>query len=459
MATVVEEIVRNIVATRFETFSTEKIEDAKNRFIDIIGCAIGGVNAPGNSMVLDLLRGWGGNKEATVLIHGDKLPASNAVMMNAVMTRSFDYEATGPSPEGEYQNKGVGHNCCTTDNTALSVGELKGASGKDIITAAILGGDLAIRIAIAQEGLMDRGFDITGPMACFGATATAGKLWGLNERQMYNALGIVVDTASGCFGGIGDGVMAFKLHGALAARNGIMAVELAAKGFTGVKDPLLGRWGYFNMYTKDCHPELLTQDLGKVFHSKGRHKLFPSCYGNDTTIDAGLEVVRQHEFGIDDIEEVTLNLTPAAANGNLAFPFEVGDSQQKAIFNMRYSLANVLLRKEARLEHYTDEYIQAPRIMTLVKKIRLQPSINSDNQNTVEVKVRLKNGTVLSGHANKQKGYLDNPLTREQIKEKFRGNVVFSKAISKNNAEKALTMLENLEEVDRISQIIKHLVA
>ena len=70
-------------------------------------------------------------------------------------------------------------------------------------------------------------------------------------------------------------------------------------------------------------------------------------------------IIRQQYISADDIDEVTLSVTPGAARGNLAFPFEAGDSQQKALFSMRYSLANVLLRKEARIEALLQAKIKA----------------------------------------------------------------------------------------------------
>ena len=68
-------------------------------------------------------------------------------------------------------------------------------------------------------------------------------------------------------------------------------------------------------------------------------------------------------------------------------------------------------------------------------------------------------GKVFTGHADKQRGYLDNPLTKEEIIDKFWANVAFSKTVSRKNAEKALAMLENLEEIDSVPKIVKLLVA
>ena len=83
------EMARNIVETDFDAFETSVIEKARNRIIDVVGCAIGGVNASGCSMLLDLMRGWGGSRESTVLGTRDKLPVHHAAMVNSVFARSY----------------------------------------------------------------------------------------------------------------------------------------------------------------------------------------------------------------------------------------------------------------------------------------------------------------------------------------------------------------------------------
>ena len=94
--TALEMLAEHAVKARFEDLDKETIETIKSRLIDIIGCAIGSANATGNQALLDLVRNWGGKGEATILIHGGKVPAQNAAMVNAVMTRSYDFEEQSP---------------------------------------------------------------------------------------------------------------------------------------------------------------------------------------------------------------------------------------------------------------------------------------------------------------------------------------------------------------------------
>jgi len=116
-STPLERLTANVLETRFENFDQSTVENAKARIIDVIGCLIGGANAPGNSELIDLVRDWGGKEEATILIHGGKAPAHNVAMVDSIMARSFDFEPVSPLVDGTSM---PGHISGTTVMTAMA---------------------------------------------------------------------------------------------------------------------------------------------------------------------------------------------------------------------------------------------------------------------------------------------------------------------------------------------------
>ena len=214
---IIAELVRNVLETPFEAFDQLTLDRAKDRIIDVVGCIIGGANASGCSMIVDLVREWGGKKESTILVHGGKVPAHNAALVNCVMARSYDFEPTGAYVEGKST---PAHLSGTTGPASITVAEQKAASGKELLTALILGDDLASRITAASQLNIDSGFDCTGTVNAFGATAIAGRLWRLNEHQLLNAFGIVLNQLAGSFQNIFDGAHSFKLPQGLSAQRG-----------------------------------------------------------------------------------------------------------------------------------------------------------------------------------------------------------------------------------------------
>ena len=122
--TAIQQMVRNILDTRFEDFDAATINHAKTCIIDTVGVLLGGIHSSGVDMVLDLIRQWGGREESTILAFGDRVPAANAVMVMGITARSNDFE---PAGGGEIRGRmSPCHNSATTVPTAFAMTEKMG---------------------------------------------------------------------------------------------------------------------------------------------------------------------------------------------------------------------------------------------------------------------------------------------------------------------------------------------
>ena len=459
MTTPTLELIHNMIDVQYNNFDEETIRNAKNQILDLTAVMVSGWNGPGNSALLDLVRQWGGKGEATILVHGDKVPLPHAAMMNSLQGRSYDHEAVGPYPYGQNEGMFCGHVESSTIPAAFSMAEYVDAGGKDLISSVVLGGDLAARIAFVEGLGFDHPFDPVGTANAFGVAGIAGRFLELNDEQMMNAFGILTTQLAGSFQSLWDGVHTFKLYGAMAARNGIISALLAQKGYTGLKDPLFSTQGYFECYCpKPFHPEYMNRDLGKEFYTKGMHKKYPSCYGNHNLIDCGLDLLEEHEIKAEDIEKIIIGVSPRHLNSFGAQAFKKGDSQPAALFYQSYSVANVLLRKGAKLEHYTEEAVQDPRVVALAGTAEYAPTRQKDG--AMELVVKMKGGKEFATayQYSAMRGYPGRPLTHEELIEKYWNNLNFCGRLAKSKAEKALDMIENLEKIDHVSDLFKLLI-
>jgi len=459
MTTPTQELIHNVLDTRFTDFDATAVRNAKNQIMDLAGVMVSGWKGPGNNAYLDLVRQWGGTGEATILGNGDRVPLPQAAMVNSLQGRSYDFEAVGPYPHGQNEGMFCGHVESSTLPAAFAVAEYVGASGKDLISAVILGGDLTARIAFVEGLGFDHPFDPLGTANCFGVGGLTCRLMGMNETQVMNTFGIITMQIGGGFRSLWDGVLTFKLAGALSARNGIIAALMAQKGFTGLKDPLLGPQGYFDCYCpKPYHPEYMNRDLGKEYYTQGMHKKYPSCYGNHNLIDCGLDILAEHDLNAADIKEIVIGIPAMMLNSYGTLKFKKGDSQQAALFYQNYSVASVLLRKGARPEHYTEEAVQDPAVIELCGKIRHAASRQKNGG--MELIVTMKDGKTYEAvyQYPMMRGYPARPLSQAEMVEKFWTNINFNGHIGKAKAEKALDMIENLEKVDKVNDLIKLLV-
>jgi 2-methylcitrate dehydratase PrpD len=460
MMKITAQLIDKILGVRFEDIDQATVVKTKNHIIDSVGCAIAGANAAGSPMVVDLIKEWGGAEESTVLVHGVKAPAHNAAMANAIMTRSHDFEPGGPYFDGRLM---AGHTSGTTVPVAFAMAEKVKASGKDLITALVAGNDFAIRILAASDYSQATGWDSTGTVTAFGAAAIAGKLLGLNKSQMQNALGIVINQIGGLIQIVYDANHSFKLPQGLAARAGIMSAELAKHGFLGVQDFLAG---YFAQFCRgNNHPENAVKAIKTEFFADGVVKPYPCCRLLAGPIDSLMNLLKSTEIDAADIDEILVNSPnihgPGAVwSAFMSKPFVIGDVPQvQASFSLAYMVANVMIRKNVKLEHLTDESLRDPVVLALSKRVKLSSMPVLPPNHTAGVMVKMKNGQVYTAFCDVPRGDPTvHPMSKEELLEKFWNNVAFSNTIERDKAQNALDMLEQLEHAGDIKEIVNNLV-
>jgi 2-methylcitrate dehydratase PrpD len=455
-STVLDKIIANVLGTRFEDLDEFTLENAKDRIMDTVGCLIGGAADPSNPELVRLIMDHGGKPEATILMYGGKVPACNAAMVNCITCRSFDYEPVSPVVEN---SMAAGHVSGTTVMTAISLSEAVGASGRELVTAMLLGDDLASRLLNTSGFTLALGWDGNGTANALGAAAIAGRLLCLDRRQLRNAFGLALSQLSGSAQNIWEGNTAFKLPIGLAARNGIFSAQLAAAGWTAPKDPLLGNFGYYRLFTDGIrNEELLTKDLGKKYWGDRTFKPYPCCRANHGPIDCALDIVNNHKIKVNEIKEVTLYMSPPRLHNFCGQPWEIGDfAHGNAIFSYRFTIATALLKKSVRPEHFTIKAIHDPETNAFINRIKLAELSKEGVE--VALKVVMKDGKEYTAESRIARGEIPgNPLSRDELIAKFRGNVEFANRHTKANAEKLLALLEKLEDLDNINEIIRLLV-
>jgi 2-methylcitrate dehydratase PrpD len=248
----------------------------------------------------------------------------------------------------------------------------------------------------------------------------------------------------------------------LSSRNGIFSAQLAKAGWTGPEDMLLSRFGYYTLYTKGCSkPEFLTQDLGKKYYYESQFKPYPSCRATHPVIDCAIALVNKHNIKAENIERVIVYLVKRHLQDVFtAQPFRLGEwPHGNAAFSNAYTVANALVRGCSKPEHFSEDAIRDPRVTALISKVSLAEMPGTEVL-SARVEVTMKDGQVFSEFSDSPKGDpVRNPMSKDEIKDKFRGNVEFSKTVSPDNAEKALKLLDNLEQIDNVNKIAKLLIA
>lgn len=450
---VIDTITEHLTSARFEDIPADAVELAKWRVLDVLGCAFGGATIDGNLELLDLLQEWGGAPQATVFGHGGRLPVHHAALMNTMMVRSNDFEVMTFWHDGVRQPS---HNAASTVPTALAIAEEKGLTGREVLTALILGEDIAGRVALSSDWTFYLGPDGLGTLVPWGTTAVAGRLRGLDPRQMRHAFGLMVNMMAGTVQDYWDGTHAIKLVQGTASHTGILATALAQRGWTGLTDPLFAEYGYYKVFAQGCkNPGILTENLGAHFFGEHVFKPYPSGLPTHVPIDCALALHHKHGVRADEVEEMIIALTPQNLKNYYAKPYAIREwPHGDAAFSFQYTACTALLHGAMSIEHFTEDMIRSPEINDLIAKSRIE-ALPAEKATGSQVTVRLNDGRVLTEWAPGAKGDITNPMTEDDILAKYRHQVEVTGVVSADAAERLIDVVMQLETLDDIGQIAR----
>jgi len=455
-------IAAHLARTRFEDIPDAAARATKRRVLDLVGCVIGGTRAQANDALVGVLRRQGQTEQATLLGQGGKMSAADAAMVNAITSRSYDYEVMTTVVAGRIIPS---HTSPTTVMTAFAVAEREGRSGKEFLTALTLGDDLVARVMGAAGFDFGNGWDAASVHSSLGAAAIAAKLMGLDERGIADAMGMIVNLAGGTVQAAWDGSTDFKLPQGMAARHGVLCADLVAAGWTGLTDALLSPNGFYSQFTSGCkEPEILTNDLGSAYYAEEYFKPYPACAATHSAIECALALRGAPGFSADGIERVTVSLAPQLLTNFCIKPYEPRRFPHcDAIFSYRFQVANVLLDGITAQAHYEEERLRDPALLALTQKIDLLP-LDVDGGwagagGRCRIAARMKNGTEVEQETVKLSRHPSvRASTDEEVQDKFRAQLKFGGRGDDRYAQELIDRIGRIEECNSIGELAEFIV-
>ncbi|WP_041279294.1 MmgE/PrpD family protein [Desulfobacula toluolica] len=246
-----------VCATRFEDLPEPVVNKAKECFLDWQGVALAGTTDPGSKVMMHYVMAVGGKPEASVIGSSLKTDIANAALANGMIGHALDFD--------DYHDETVIHASAACVPAILALAEKFNTSGREFITAMVLGVDVCIRIGLALGDYhYQRGWHTTATAGTFGATAGAAKLMGLNADQLVTAFGICGTQASGLRQVFGT--MCKPFHAGKVSMEGIMSASLASMGFTASQNMLEGELGLLDVLTETPDQAIMLDQLGQKFH-------------------------------------------------------------------------------------------------------------------------------------------------------------------------------------------------
>jgi 2-methylcitrate dehydratase PrpD len=451
-----------IINTKYEDIPQDVIDLGKKSILDGFGLALAGSQSVMGPIARKYAATFGPSEmRASVIGTGMKAHPRLAAFVNGVSIHADDYDDTQLSAAKDRIYGLLTHPTVGVLPPAFALCELGHRSGKDFMVAYHMGVEVETKIneAISPRHY-DEGFHSTGTCGSFGSTAACSRLRGLDVKQTIYALGIGATEGGGFRDNFGS--MTKPFQAGHAAENGTVAADLAALGWTAAVDILEAPLGFFQAAGGGFDPTAIVGRFGKpwTLASPGVSiKPYPSGSLSHPAMGEMMRMIRENNIKPGDVEKVDVGANHAMTT-SLLHHVPITGLQGK--FSMEFCMSILLLDRKAGLLQFQDDVVQRPDVQEMVKRIHFYIDPVAENAGldkmTSIMKITLKDGKVITGHAEFAKGSPANPMSYDEVADKFRGCAEFAKWPTAKT-EAVIAAVKSLESVSDMSKLTPSLTS
>ncbi len=449
-SSVAHQFARYGLSLNYKLLPQDVVHQAKRCLLDALGCAIGGYEDPGRLICEEVIKELGGREEATVFCSGLRTSAPNATLVNSFMVRLLDYNDLG----------GGGHNSDSI-SAILAISEREKASGKDLLTSIVISYELGARVtqSITGMSLEERGWtpDIRGG---FSMPPTLGRLMGLTEDQIANAIGTcacanlplnIIDADRE------ENFMRKNLRFGWVAYDAILSCMLAKKGFTGPVRIIEGDCGWRQVLLQgDMDIERLVDFSGwRILNT--RHKYLCACAYTHGHIYATLAIVKEQDLKPEDIAAVRIKAGARQTRHTTTLAKKYPRNAESADHSAFYGNALAIKERAFGPDSIKPEKFTDPVVLDLIEKITVEADPNIPERSNEGIsEITTKDGRKFQKHIVTPHGLGNDPLTDQELEDKFRA--MAEKHMVERQIKQIFDTIWNAEKLDNIDKLMKLMV-
>jgi 2-methylcitrate dehydratase PrpD len=413
-----------IMKTRYEDVPENVLALARKSILDGIGLALAGTRNETAVILHRYLESLGCTKaDAAVIGTSKRYPARFAAFANGVSIHTEDFDDTQLAVEKDRVYGLLTHPTVSVLPPLLTEAEMHPVNGKEWMTAYLVGVDVECKIAEAiSPRSYEDGFHTTGTCGVFGGVAGLAKLRNFDMAKFMNAMGIAAAHSAGLRENFGT--MTKPFTAGHSAESAVVATDLAEMGWTAAGSILEAERGFFHAYGGNYNPAVYMNKLGNpwTFADPGVSiKPYPSGSLSHPGMTKMAELIRANHIKAEDVESVDVGVNRLNYNALMRHHPTTG---LEAKFSMEYSMAVLLVHGDAGLAEYTDAAVNQPAVQEMLKRVNYHPDAEADaagfDKMTTIIHIHMKDGRTISGSADFGKGSPANPMSYEEVGEKFR---------------------------------------
>jgi len=435
----------------YEDLSDDAVREAKRYLLDSLGCALGGFQQHDVKIALEVLEEHAGTGPATVIGTGGRLDPISASLLNALMVRVMDYNDIYWKQDPSHPSDII--------PAAMACGERAGKAGRDLILGIVLGHEFEMRLCEAAfPGIRERGWH-HATLTAFVSPIVAARMLDLDPEQMQHAIGIS-GSRMATLGAVTAGKLTMMKNTVdpMATQSGVLAALLAEKGYSGPQHVIDGKEGLAQCMGPEWKLEILEEGLGDGFRiTQCGMKAFPTEALTHAPISCTLDLIKENDLAPDDVEQVHIRSLARAAD-ILADPTKYDPrTKETADHSLPYVIAAAVAERQVTPLQFTDEKIMDPTIRAQLHKVKVvaDPEIEAlfPELQRVIVTIRATDGREFSKQIDYPKGDPRNPLTDEEIEEKF--EALAAPIMPAEERQELKEAVWNLESVESITELMR----
>lgn len=394
------------------------VDMARKCFLDYLGVTLAGA-AIMSEKERELLQSQATSEGSRVVGAQIKVPTNMASLINGINAHVIELD--------DGHRIGMLHLGAPVISALLAVAEKESINSKDFLYGIIVGYEVAIRLSCAvQPGCKLKGYHATGTCGTVGAAMGIAAALHFDNEQMKSAFSAAITSAAGVLEMIEGDTELKPYNAGRAAMDGVAAAYIGKARFKAPEDALGGKRGFLKVMTDELKLEYLTDfSSDKLLIETIYMKPYAACRHCHPSIEAALHIRQQDGFNIDGIESIHVDTYKLAVAGHDHTEIKGANSAKMSI---PYSLAVALCTGKAGLDEFTDNYISDAAIQNITEKV----SVSDDDELTAlcpqkrvaKVTITTKNG-IFSKRVEYPKGEPENPLTQQELEDKFRGLAMY----------------------------------
>jgi 2-methylcitrate dehydratase PrpD len=384
------------------------IHEAKRALLNYLAAAFGGCRHEAVDIAVKTVLPLSGPATSSLIGRHEKCDPLHATFINGISSHVDDFDDTIP--------KNYIHATSAVASALAAYASASAISGLEFLQAFVLGFEVTSRVGnVVYPWHYETGWHITSTTSVFGAAAAIGKVRKLPAEKLVWALGLAATQSAGVRETFGS--MAKAMHPGRAGQNGYFSALLAENGFTSGAEPIEGSRGFAFVQSVDRDLSKLLDRLGERYELlDNTYKPFPTGIVIQPTIDACIQIFREHRLDPAMIEAVELEVAPIVFELCMKKDLKVG---LEGKFSIYHAAAIGLVRGRASLEEFSDDVLADSDLLRIrnLTVPRRSPAIRADE---AIVRVTMRDGTQLTKHVEHAIGNIKRPMSDADIEAKLR---------------------------------------